>query len=264
LAREELPIEEEEEMPSEQPTAPFKAYEYSVISKSSTAETNSKVDSLNLLLKEELVRKLTVLEAKRKQLQQLEGKVAQRRRDIETLEDNLTLLTKVQPSPVETSRLEISAYESSIESMCRSIGSQSRRLKEQDGQVARRLHQLSETKLRLHDLRENSSKVMEQRRELHRMVYAYKRVLAQPSDGWQFTVRTAEVLTSLQCLETQDDTQHIEGIAVMQNFNQELHQLSYIATQLSTVQAQIASKVRQVEEKQLSSEVAKQADLLLN
>jgi hypothetical protein len=165
LAREELPIEEEK--PSEQPTAPFKNHEYSVISKPSTAETkvSSKVNSLNLLLKEELVRKLTALEARRKQLHQLEGKITERRRNIETLKETLTLLTKVQPSPVETSRLEISAYESSIESMSRSIGSQSRRLKEQAGLVARRLHQLSETKLRLHDLRENSSQIMEQRRD---------------------------------------------------------------------------------------------------
>jgi hypothetical protein len=53
----------------------------------------------------------------------------------------------------------------------------------------------------------------------------------------------------------------------MQHFNQELHQPSYIASQVNTVQAQIASKTLQVEERQrahLGSEIAEQADLLLN
>mmetsp|Transcript_13311 Transcript_13311/g.25014 ORF Transcript_13311/g.25014 Transcript_13311/m.25014 type:complete len:288 (+) Transcript_13311:857-1720(+) len=273
LTREELPIEEDIDIPSERPTAPFKTHEYSVISSQpSTAETkvSNIQESLNLLLKEEFNRKQTQLDDIKRQMADLEAKVYERRRPIATFGDNISLLVKDMPAEVETSRSEISAYESAIESLTRSIGSQSRRLKEYEGHIARRHLQVSESKLRLDDLRLDTSRNSSKRKELYRMVFSYRRLLTQPSSSWLFTASALALESSLKLSEIRGQfsaTQQSEACSTMYSLKEELTRSNFIASHIRTLRAQIKAKMSQMtemEKERLELDIAAQARLLLN
>lgn len=250
LTREELPIEEEIEIPSERPTAPFKAHEYSVISSQPPREVKTPIprqDSSLTTLKDELTRKRNSLEEQHKQLRDLEARVVERRKLV-TLCDNTAALAKEMPAENQNSQSEILAYETAIESLSRSIGSQSRRLKEYEGHIARRQHQVSETKLRLDDLKLDCLRNSAKRKELHRIVFAHRRLLAQPSFGWQSASALLILETGLKLTEFEGelDVQLADAISAMHSLKEELTKPSFTAIQIRALHVQIKAEMSRI------------------
>lgn len=254
LTKEELPIEEEIDVPGEHPTAPFKTHEYSVISSQpSTTGTqlSSYQEAVSQQLKEELSRKQDLLEEARRQLGDLEAKVRGQRKLLEALGDNTSQLMKDVPNEVEASKQEIKIYASSIESLSRSIGSQSRRVKEYEGHIARRHHQVAETNLRLGELRLETSLNSLMRRELYRTVFAYRRLITQPSTGWLATAALLALQTGLHISEVdgqQCSFQQREVSSSMYSLKEELTKPSFIAGQVRALRAEVKIKQAQMSE----------------
>jgi hypothetical protein len=212
----------------------------------------------------------------------LEAAVRERGGLNETLTENISQLAQAFPSDSEGSIKEIHTYESTIEALSRSIGSQSRRLKEYEGHIARRLHQLSETKLRLEDVRLDSSRNICQKRELFRAVYSSRRLLAEPSGSLQFQLGVSTVKTALRLGATESFSdvngdlatiprkfiaEQSEAVSQLVGLKVEQMRPCYLATQIGALSSQIKAKMRELTEvgrEKLESEIAKQAQILLN
>jgi hypothetical protein len=280
LTKEDLPIEEEVEIPSERPTAPFKSHEYSVIS--AQQDQLRPVEQRSFSLTSRVSAKQLELEERLKVMKDLETAVRERNLLNEMLTENISQVAQAFPSDSEATIKEIHTYKATIEARSRNIGSQSRRLKEYEGHIARRLHQLSETKLRLEDVRLDLSKNICHKRELYRALYAFRRLLAEPSGNLQFQLGVQTVKTALKLGVTESSAEsggdlattprkfiaeQREAVAQLLGLKLELMKPSYLATQIGALTSQIKAEMRELTEisrERLESDIAKQAQLLLN
>mmetsp|Transcript_10748 Transcript_10748/g.21003 ORF Transcript_10748/g.21003 Transcript_10748/m.21003 type:complete len:483 (+) Transcript_10748:135-1583(+) len=268
LTKEDLPIEDEGEIPYERPAAPFKDHEYSVISSQSTLV--KQVSNEELTISAKASAKAAELEEKRKKLAELESAVSELQKLTALKADSISLITHAMPNDTEASSKEILTYESTIESLSRSIGSQSRRLKEYEGHIARRQLQVSETKLRLEDIRVDTSRNICQRRELYRIVFAYRKLLAEPSSTIQFqnALSSTQIAVKLAASErAQSISEQRESLSQQHHLKQEIQKPLYLGVQIGALQTQIKAKMQDLAEFErcrLAYEIEKQGRELLS
>lgn len=246
LIKEELPIEEEAEIPCERPTAPFKSHEYSVISAKNFPLQISKAPETI-----QVSAKALELEEKLKRVAELDGAIKELEKLTVLKAESLTLLSNSLPKEPELTCKEIYAYETSIERLSRSIGGESRKLKEYEGHLAWRQTQLSEAELRLQDARTDTFKQVCQRREFNRLAYAYRRLLAEPSADFGFqasisSIEQAMVLARSSSVLMISEQQ--EAASQLIHMKQVLLRPMALSHQIGSLQSQIKSKKHELEE----------------